>query len=185
MLKLTTSARSKNRTTHGFSLAELLVAISITMLLSLSVITFYVTFAKATLTMSNYSQYDTAAGKLTQIFSRDVREAESITWTHNYQFTLVKKGVNYTYKYDAAEQEVTRQETGQTAVTLATDISSLSFKAYDQLGVEIPQGISFTPLNNNTKMLQIVGKFSGRTNTGSLTTSDIITARYILRNKEI
>ena len=174
----------KRASTSGMTLAELLVAVSLSMILSAVVITFYLSFSRATLVASDYSDFDIETGKLIQNFSRDVREAESITWSNSNSFKLLKKGVNYTYTYDPDSQEVTRQETGSRRVVLASNVSELDFLAYDITGSPIIQGISLTPLNENTKMLQIVGEFSKHTNAGTPTTAKIASARYILRNKD-
>ena len=38
------------------------------------------------------SDFDIETGKLIQNFSRDVREAESITWSNSNSFKLLKRG---------------------------------------------------------------------------------------------
>ncbi|WPJ93939.1 prepilin-type N-terminal cleavage/methylation domain-containing protein [Coraliomargarita algicola] len=177
-----TSTQSLSKS--GMTLAELLIAISISMILSAVVISFYLTFAKASLAMSDYSDFDAETGILLQNFSRDVREAESITWTNSNSFKLLKKGIHYTYTYDSSKQEVTRQETGKSSVTLASNVSDLDFIAYDISGSKLSSGISLTLLGENTKMLQIIGEFSKHTAAGTPTSAKVASARYILRNKD-
>jgi hypothetical protein len=166
------------------TLAELLIAISLSIILSAVVLTFYLTFAKATLTMSDYTDYDMESNKLLQNFSRDVREAEAINWLSSNSFKLLKKGIYYTYTYDPDLQIVERSETGGSTSTLASNLSELEFQAYDLSGDPLTPGISYTALDESTKMLQVRGKFSKTPNSRAATSARIASARYILRNKE-
>ncbi|MGZ0656954.1 PilW family protein [Coraliomargarita sp. W4R53] len=184
MFKPAPSTPKKSHSIKGMTLVELLVAISLTMMLSAVVFTFFLTFAKATLTMADYSDFDMSTGKLLQNFSRDVREAEAITWVNYNSFKLLKKGIDYTYTYDSDKEEVTRQQTGESSVTLASNVSELDFIAYDITGTPIAPSSSFAPLNESTKMMQIVGEFRKDPTARAATTSKFASARYILRNKD-
>jgi len=166
------------------TIVELLIAVSLTIMLSAIVFTFFLTFAKATLTMADYSEFDMNTGKLLQNFSRDVREAEAITWVNGNSFKLLKKGIDYTYNYNPDQEEVTRQETGQRSIILASNVSELDFIAYDVSGSPLSPGISYSTLSDNTKMMQVTGEFRKDPTARATTTSKFVSARYILRNKD-
>jgi type II secretory pathway pseudopilin PulG len=181
-----TTIYSKKRpnTTAGMTLVELMVAVSLSVMLSAVVLTFYLTFAKATLTISDYTDYDMETSKLLQNFSRDIREAEEINWTNRYSFKLLKKGIYYTYTYDTDLQTIERAETGGSSTTLASNITELEFQAYDVTGDPLTPGISYSTLDDSTRMLQVSGLFSKNPSARSPTSSKFASARYILRNKE-
>ncbi|MDQ8195550.1 prepilin-type N-terminal cleavage/methylation domain-containing protein [Coraliomargarita sp. SDUM461004] len=171
------------RCTRGFTLVELLVSLSLSIILSAAVLTFYVFFAKATLLASNYSEFDREAGTFLQYFSRDIREAEDIVWLSENEFRLLKKGIYITYTYNSQLRKVTRNSPDQGSDEVASNINDLQFAAYTISGSRIQIAQSLTQANENTKMMQVIGTSSTRIATGIQSSAPIVSARYVLRNK--
>ncbi|WPJ94517.1 prepilin-type N-terminal cleavage/methylation domain-containing protein [Coraliomargarita algicola] len=173
------------RGASGFTLAELLVSISITLLVSTAVLTFFVSFAKASLAMSSYSEFEQDNRKLLQYFSQDVRDAEAVLWTSDQCLTLISKGVQTSYVYDALLQTVVRTTPGEPSQEMAQNLSTLTFCAYDKDGESIRIASNTSAANSETKMIQVIGRSSRTLSSGANTSADLISARYMMRNKVI
>jgi prepilin-type N-terminal cleavage/methylation domain-containing protein len=177
------SPHSDHYEKRGFTLVEVLVAVSISVVIAAIVLTYYISFARATLSMTNYANFDLNTGKLMQHFSIDVRGAEAVLWTSASEFQLLKKGVYVTYSYDPLLQTVTRSAPGQPNQVIAKQAASLQFAAYDVTGAPLAIGANLNQINAGTKMMQIIGSYDAVTNAGLPTSAPIISARYVLRNK--
>jgi prepilin-type N-terminal cleavage/methylation domain-containing protein len=117
----------KPRRSSGFTLAELLVATSIALILLLFASSFYVFSLRSFASMANYMDLSRQSRNASDLISRDLRSALSVQSLLNNQLVLNQPGgPNYTYTYDAAHGLLTRNDGTRTQVLL-TGIASNSF----------------------------------------------------------
>ncbi len=150
--------------------------------------------------LNNYIEMEKQARNALETFAIDARMTESVTWSRKSDGTLVGitltppdlKKVTYTYNSSSANNGklIRKDETTGREVTLVSGIQSLSFTAYkysETTGLAaINPDISVTSdtlLKNDTKMVQI--SLSAIRTRSSLAdaTNNVVSARYVLRNK--
>jgi hypothetical protein len=94
---------------------------------------------------------------------------------------------NITYTYDPTTLTLTRTLTGSPNVTV-TNINTFQFIAYTINGTQITDfstAAARTTAANGTKQVQISLAASRNRQTLTNTTSTVLSARYILRNKKV
>jgi hypothetical protein len=94
---------------------------------------------------------------------------------------------NITYAYNPTTLTVTRTLTGSPNVTV-TNINTFQFIAYTINGTQITDfstAAARTTAANGTKQVQISLAASRNRQTLTNTTSTVLSARYILRNKKV
>lgn len=147
--------------------------------------------------LNNYIEMEKQARNALETFAIDARMTESVTWTRASDGTLTGitlvppdlKSVTYAYNPTSGILTRTDNTTSQTR-TLVSGIQSLSFTAYKYseatgLAAINPAitATSDTLLKNDTKMVQI--SLSAIRTRSSLadSTNNVVSARYVLRNK--
>jgi hypothetical protein len=133
--------------------------------------------------MSSYAEFETDNQIFLQYFSQDVRDAEDVIWTSEHDVTVISKGVQTTYAYDSSLQTVTRTVLGDTPKIMAENLTTLTFIAYDQDGQSINISTNLTDADARTKMIQVSGKSSKKINVGNISSANLHSSRYMMRNK--
>lgn len=169
----------------GFTLVELMVALAISSIVIASMLSAFLFFSKTSLSMSNYYDMSQQSRNFLQYFARDAREAEEIEWKSDSMFILTSKGTNIIYTYDSLLKTVSRQNTGHASVILARNVSDLEFRAYSLLGNQLPINEDLAAASENTKIIQAFGNIEIKTTTLADTTSPLVSAHYLLRNKPV
>jgi len=113
---------TKNRTADGrggFALAELVVAIGITGLLLLTVITVAMFSSRSFVALSNYVELDSANQLAIDQLTRDLREANRVKSTNSTGLVLeAGDGSEVSYRFNADAGTVSRIQGGTTSVVL-------------------------------------------------------------------
>lgn len=169
----------------GFTLAELMVAATLSVFLLAGVLSSVVFFTKTALSMENYYTMSNHERKLTQYISRDIQDAEAATWRSRSQLDLTMKDTVVSYNYDQSSGILERSTLGGESLKMAENIKSLNFYAYDINGNEILENASDLSLaSDKTKMIHLAATLKMKASETE-TTETVISSRYMLRNKSV
>lgn len=172
------SARAARR---GFTLAEVLVALALSGILLAAVLSSLLFVAKGGTRLMHFRDIETRAALAVQQFAMDARQAKSVTWVSGNSLTMdVGDLGSVNYAYDSAKGTLTRAAPGGSSRVVASEISTFQFLAFNRDGAAVAQGAA--NINEKTKMVQLDILFKSRSRAVSVE-SDVISARYVLRNK--
>lgn len=169
----------------GFTLVELAVATSMSMFVAAAIFTSFIFMARSSVGLANYSQMNSESRVGLEIFGRDVRAAESIAVGFNpYGFTVgvpTPSGgvdnIRYTYRPNDASRPLVRIDPSGKERVIMTGISELAFRYYHLQG-----GPAVVPVE--VKQIQLQLKMVRKTISLD-NTEKVVSARYILRNKDV
>lgn len=198
----TRSTRSPRRPARGgFTLVELLISTALSGVVLVAVLGAVLMINRGGYLLNNYIEMEKQARNALETFAVDARMTESVSWTRKSDGTLVGvtllppadggSATSVTYSYDAGAGLLTRTDnaTGK-KITLVSGIQSLSFTAYkysESSGLAaINPDISVTGdnlLKNDTKMVQISLSAIRSRSFLADATNNVVSARYVLRNK--
>jgi prepilin-type N-terminal cleavage/methylation domain-containing protein len=193
----TRAPRNHGRGGRGFTLVELLVSTGLGAIVLAAVLTSVLMINRSGYLLNNYIEMEKQARNALETFAIDARMTESVNWTRKSDGTLIaitlippdSKSVTYTYNSTAGTLVRTDNTTLQT-LTLVSGIQSLSFTAYKYseltgLAAINPSiaATSDTLLKNDTKMVQISLSAVRTRSTLADATNNVVSARYVLRNK--
>ena len=187
---------SRRRRVLGFTLAELLVSTAIGGIILAGVMTTVMMITRSGYLLNNYIEMEKQARLALETFAVDARITESVTWTRKTGSTDLAgitltppDGKSITYTYSSAAGTLTRTDnTTRKTTTLVSGIQSLSFTAYKYSDGPEPVAIdasitSDTLLKNDTKMVQISLSAIRARSLLADATNNVVSARYVLRNK--
>ena len=161
---------------------EVLVSAALGAIILAGVLSTFVFFCRTGVRLGHYSEMEGQARVLMQRFGRDARQASAAVWNTASSLTLTVEGRSVTYAYDAARRRLTRA-TGGTTQVMAHDVSALRFAAYALDGSELSLADSLGTASTSTKMVQLDLDLSRNTASSANATAQLLSARYVLRNK--
>jgi Tfp pilus assembly protein PilW len=181
---------------QAFTLAELMVGLTLGVMLLAGVLTAYIFFCRTGVAIGQYYDMEDESRTTMQVFGQDVRQAKAINWggndslAHTLTLTLPDDS-NVIYAYNVNTKSFRRSK-ANSGVTLASGIDSFAFKAYSASNLNASTGPTEiglasdalrTTANTSTNMVRI--QIVLRRNAGSqvYSTAQAITAAYVLRNK--
>jgi len=182
-----TAKGSAARSRRGFTLTEVMIAAFIAAIVLTAVLTTALFIGRSAMNIRNYTDMESQARKMLEYFAEDTRQASSVTWNTSNSLTLVVNTSNITYAYNPTTLTLTRTLTGSPNVTV-TNINTFQFIAYTINGTQITDfstAAARTTAANGTKQVQISLAASRNRQTLTNTTSTVLSARYILRNKKV
>lgn len=165
----------------GFTLTEIIVATGLGGILLAAMLTTFVFIAKGGARLAQFHDLETRSSLALQQFAMDARQAETSTWVNTNQLSLQVTGkgaVNYTY--DTARRTLKRTTATETR-TLASDINSFQFAAFDRDGAALR--LDADDINAKTKMVQMEITFRSGGGATKPVESTAVSARCMLRNK--
>lgn len=165
----------------GFSLLELVIAMSIATLVMMAALSTMRFFGMSTSSLGNYTDMTLQTRVALERFGRDVRAADNAS---NLSDTSVTVRIPYlssgqrmvTYALNKNNRTFTRTQGGNTRVILR-DVEEIRLRYFDSLGRETSHPV-------DTKIIQLEGKMS-RQNLTLHNTNNVISARYMMRNKTV
>ena len=177
---------ARHRRSRGFTLVEVMVSATLASFILAGILTVFLFLGRSGANVRNYSDMESQARKALEVFAEDVRQASSITWSSETQFSIVVNAVSITYEYESANGLFTR--TAATIKrTLISGISSgtFTFRAFNITGTELPLATATNraAASSSTKQLQISLEASRTNTTVVAATNAVLSARFILRNK--
>ena len=183
----TPSLLDRRSAARGFTLVEMLVAAFISAFVLTAILSSFLFIGRSAMNIRNYTEMETQGRKMLEYFTEDTRQASSVTWTSSSSLTLVVNAANITYTYDSSTLTLTRTASGVPNVTV-TNINTFQFLAYTINGTQITDfstSAARTTAANTTKQIQISLAASRNRQTLTSTTSTVLSARFILRNKKV
>jgi len=181
--------RLRARARRGLTVVELVVSMGIAATVMASVFGSFLFLARSTMISASYAEMDTEARNGLELFAREVRMADDIADFTATGMRLHIPAVGATparwvsYSYDPTSQNFIRNagQPGARAVVRGIDIFIL--KRYS-LRVDSITGQPMEATNNlETKQLQIQLRAVRAGAARAAATNNVISARYILRNK--
>jgi type II secretory pathway pseudopilin PulG len=190
------------RRSSGFTLTEVLIASGLCAVLMGAVMSTFLTVGRGGMNLANYAAMDGEARLGLDVFGRDIRQAEDITWISPTSFTVQVRGAAITYalQYDSVRREWQLLR-GDRPVIKGVDKDTFKLTAYTvtfaapiegddaETGAELrPVEVSLDDLlraSRETKQLQLEFKTVRPSPTLAATSNSVVSARFILRNKRV
>lgn len=184
-------ARKLSARRAGFTLVELLIAMSLSTMIIAGVMTTFLSLSRTSLRMGSYNDMESETRKGLELFGRDARMANAIVWNSatDVSLTVPTSGADETYRYayNSTARTFTRTRTTPSAAasqTLFTSVDSLDFKAY-KINTATVDLSNLAQAAIDTKQIQLTINSSRTNSTVALATANVLSARFILRNKKV
>lgn len=195
MISITQSQNHKlsQRRRRGFTLVEVLITTVLSSIILGAVISVAIFINRSSYRAAAYAEMDMQSRRGLEMFARDTRMAGEIAWNSTTSLTLsvpINSGgtiEKYRYTYDSTRKTFTRQlvspATGSIDV-LISGISEFEFKGFQIDGAELSLS-DLTAAANRTKQIQLSLKATRVATTAVESTTKVLSARFILRNKHV
>jgi prepilin-type N-terminal cleavage/methylation domain-containing protein len=176
--------RPRRRSQQAFTLVEVMVASSISVLVLATVMVSFVVISRSFNALGNYADLDRQSRNTLDVMARDIRQTGGLTnWTSTtLSFTnLDGQALNYFYDTHAQLLSYTNGSTGQSSVLLS-NCASLAFSIFQRTPTNGP--VSFYTASNAFSAKGILLSFTClRTNYLGLTDSESSqSASFVIRN---
>lgn len=182
------------RQPRAFTLPEVLIASTLSVCVMAGVLGAFLFFGRTGLAVGHYQAMETELRRGLEIFSEDVRMATDIRWTDPWRITLTvpasdaaAQSISYVFEPDqpgSLKGQLYRILADGTRERLVGEVSSdFAFQRYK---IEQP-GIADNTARNDleTKQLQLNLRTLRVTTGGPVSSQAAISARYVLRNKQV
>jgi len=184
----------------AFTIVELIVAMALSSLVMAGVLSTYLHIARTGYRTSDYTEMEAQSRRALEVFARDVRSANSIVWNSTTRITLTVPTSTvdtqtYVYRFntDAGTFSRTCTSAGTPPEILISGIepSSIGLRGYKLTTdpvTKYPNPVDMSNLTQasvDTKQLQLTLHLSRERTTLARTTGNVISARFILRNKRV
>jgi prepilin-type N-terminal cleavage/methylation domain-containing protein len=193
MASMTTSTARREADRHcrkrrGFSLVEVLLAMSISSLALAAVLSTVTFIARSSVSTTDYAEMDREARTALEIFARDVRMASGAPdFVEDVSVNLVvlnssgTTSVNYTYVSGTATFYREYGESGQQALIKNIEPGSFHLTRYSIADVDGVQQKAENPLETKQIQLQLRSVRTGPAK--AFASNNVVSARYVMRNK--
>jgi Tfp pilus assembly protein PilW len=165
-------------------MVELIVAATLSGIILTGVLTTFIFFSKSGVRMARYTDMEANARDALGRFAQDARQAQEITWVSAQSLRLTVDTTIVTYTYNSSAKTLTRTVAGTTEV-LVRRIVGFQFTAYTIDMTALNLGSNLSTAAAATKMVQMDIDLSESSSAVGVTTSQILSARYVLRNKKV
>lgn len=178
---------SRKRRSAAFTLAEMMVTVTLLAVVLGSIIPTFMFFSKSIAALGNYSVMSAESRGALELFGRDLHVAEDLEQATDSLLTvrlpLELNDATITYKYNADQKNLVRIKDDPIANTtseeiLFEDVDVFSFVYYNRLSVDVSESPSILA---ETKSVQINAKLLKKVISAD-TTDYIISARFLMRN---
>jgi prepilin-type N-terminal cleavage/methylation domain-containing protein len=172
--------------TAGFTLVELMVAMSIALIVLGGVMSAFIQFSKVGLSLHAYFQMESDVRLMVETFGRDVRQAKEAHFSDPRTLQLRSETEVVTYFFDKKNRSFTRTLGNGVAFRLSDSVEALEFVPYDIAGQALdlsPASAGTSSLNDSVKMIQLRFRVLERTNLSHQASELAATARFMMRNK--
>ena len=177
---------STKRRSAGFTLAEMMIAIGLGMLLVTTMTIVNIYYLKTFAGLENYMNLNDESRHALDIMTKDIRQADLLTAFSKTSLTLQLDGTNIiTYSYDSTKKELTRSSGGKdkvllrgitrNGITYGCDYWRNDF--YDR-----NMGTNVTPAN--CKVVQVTWLCSRTILGHKVNTEDVQSAKIVIRKQK-
>lgn len=180
MIIITGRSKAVNRKS-GFTITELLVAISIgTLFLGVAMGCLNM-LGRSAVSVGNYADMNASSRRALERFGTDVRMAVNVIsstdselefWMYDNSYSLIR----VKYWYDSGGGEVYR-DYGGSVVSILKDVEIFDFEYYDLTHVSTSNALSVKEVEINASLRRSVLSLSN--------TNEIISARFMMRNRQV
>ncbi len=181
------TTRFKSR--RGFTLAEVVIATTLTVVVMAGVTSSMLMFTKLGYRTEQYTDMENETRLCLEKFGTDTRSAKSITWNSPTSITLAVvdddagSSHNVTYAHDATAKTLVRTQ-GTEVKTLVTGVTAFAFKSFTTGNVEVPiTSGTLTTAATSTRQVQLSLSARRQQSASISTEQKVVSARFILRNK--
>jgi prepilin-type N-terminal cleavage/methylation domain-containing protein len=177
----------KRRLLAGFTLVEVMIALTLCSLLTLAAITAFTFTLQGECSLANYSEMNAKARKMLEQVGRDLRSAGDVA-PGGYSSTSLQisipadtTGTNWqsvTWSYQGNTGTLTRMVAGGSPVTYATNITAFNFKYFNNNGVAPSSDVDLKQVQLSMCMQRYL-----TTSHAASTSEYVISAQFTLRSK--
>ena len=192
------SMRTLRSQSRGFTLFEVLIAISLGSLVFAAVISLTLFGTRSSMAIMNYSDLDSKSRYALDLLSREIRNSTGVTSIQtNYPscaitLTNADEGATVRLAYDAGTRMVTIDKTGQPTVTALTGCDRWNFSLFQRTPWVTPTNIIYYPATNTTgaldlsmcKLVNLSWKCSRKILAQKVNTESVQASQIVLRNKQ-
>ncbi len=173
----------------GFTLVEIMVAVTLLGLVLVTMIPTFSVFTKSVAGLGNYTSMSRNSRSGLELISRDFHTAETLTFASASECTMTLPvdagGGTVNYKYNSTNKTFTRTVTPLSGTTVSAelfdDVNQFSLVYYNKLGADVT---SSAAVLKTAKSVQINAKLVKKVIT-TANTDYIISARFLMRNKYV
>jgi len=175
---------------RGFTLVEVMLATGLSAIILTGVLSSFLFLGRSGANMQAYNDMEAQSRIGLEKFAEDVRQASAITWNSSNSVTMIVNAANITYTFDSGTGILSKQDpSGTTNLITGASYSpgmTSCFAAYDITGNTLSlTSANLANANLSTKQLQLSLKLSRTGSTRATTTNNVLSSRYILRNKPV
>ncbi len=181
MITTTGHFNRKGRLAAGFTLTELMIVMTLTVIMSGALFSAFGFVLRSSLSISNYVDMTSAGRRGLEYFARDVRMADDISNFSENAMTLQidpRNSTPYevTYRYVEADEAFEREEAGNIRV-LMNDVKEFHLRRFNVVGTETVSDLETKQIQLELSMIKEV--------LGRDTSEKVVSARFIMRNKKV
>jgi Tfp pilus assembly protein PilW len=186
------------RKCSGFTVAELMVASSIGMLVLAGVAFMSLYGSRSYIAVANYTDLEAKSRYALDVISREVRQANAVL---SFQTNLPTKSLTLTNSaqaavisltYDSNARTVTLAKTGQSPMDVLTECDRWDFSLYQRTPLITATNVTFFYATNTAgaitpslcKLINLSWKCSRQVAAQKLSTESVQAAQLVLRNKQ-
>lgn len=179
--------RSNQRSAAAFSLVEVVVVMSMMTMILTALFSSWGFIGRSTLGISHYTELNSMGRTGLEIFARDIRRARDIEEGFSSSgMTLIMVNDDNTsspvkYEYEAATKRLVRRD-GSSATAVFEDVEQLQLSYFQTERDPMTDEVLFATNSLDARLVQLELRMARQVQ-GRDTTQNIISARYIMRNK--
>ena len=153
----------RNRGRGAFTLVEVLMAIGISVMVVAAVLALSLFSSRSFVAMTNYTDLGLASQLAMDKFSRELRQACSVTDWRSNSITFLDSNTNsVTFTYDTDRKTLSRSSLGQTNVYLG-ECDLLQFAIYQHTPISNTFDCYYPAFVTNAKVVQVTWNCSRQT----------------------
>lgn len=178
--------RESRATGAGFTLVEVMVAVTLSMLVLAGVISSFLMVGRTSMNVTSYSVAEAEIRRTVEEFSQDVRMARDVKWNSAASITLTvphhypTHANQVTYAYDATARSFYRHAGGvastEPRTVLVRELMSAHFSRFNRLNLA-------AATDPETKRVQVTMTVRRTRSTVVAATTALVSASFTLRNK--
>ncbi len=176
------------RPNSGFTLVELLIGMSLSLMVLTAVLSSYLFMGRNLVRLVNQQEIETESRRTLLYFAQDVRMASSLSGPSatGVTFTVPTSGGTTTvaWSYSSANGTLTRTPATGTAQVLINNLQSCAFSYYNIAGNSVTDYVNSVSLSNMRRIALAFSAQAGSANNGTLTiVHQAASPRLSMRNK--
>ena len=181
--KPTSTAKTRARRAAGFTLAEVMVAMSIGVMVLAAAVVLWAYATRTCATLLNYVELSIAGKNTLDTMSREIRNATAVkSCTASQLIIFDPDGVQVAYDYNAGNKALT-QTKGAEIKILLKECNAFQFKMYQRTPANGTDALTETTSTNTAKVVQMQWT-CGRMLTGDTTNvQSQLSAKVVIRSK--